>query len=1341
MKRNSFLFLFLVFCSFSIKAQNNYAFNFTNRTDIVTIGDADRTPPWTAEMWVYKKAATDYSTLLNGSTSKLELETWGKSHQVGITKKGTADWAFPKGYVVPLTTWTHLAWTCDGTKTYLYVNGVKQDELAQVINLPMTTIGNAVQTQSPNVYLDEIRLWKVAKSAAQLTAGMSLSADPKDPNLVGYWYCDDQANPANDISPVGRTCAMSGTKYAVNTNPFTTTISLPAQVIKGAACEQYNEYKVKAKASYQDVLLINIKVEGITDAKKVTSITIGTNGTTDLADIKNVRMYYSGSQKAFVRTNPYGIMQVPAASLTFTELQTLSPGNNYFWVSYDMASMAGEAHKLDAICTSISVEGEPEIIPVPNDPPGFRIIQEEDPVQDLPVSVIPKPVSLVQNQGSFTFTETTKIIADTAVMSEATVFAELLKRSTGYNLAIVNEGLKENNISLEILDTLNAELGEEGYLLYVTSTGITVQANTPAGIYYATQTIRQLLPVAVNSLEVQYGVTWSCPNVSIKDYPRFVWRGFLLDVSRHFFSVNDVKRYIDLMAMNKLNVFHWHLIDDQGFRMEVKSHPELTTLASSRPLCPGENTKYDQGYYTQEEIKDIVAYALVRHVNVEPELESPGHAAAWLAALPGLTCTNVVAGSQHVQCMSSANSSVNNNIPHTICMGKDYTYAVMQDVIDEMAELFPFKYVHIGGDEADHTPWTTCADCQKRMADNGITSVGGAQTYYLKRIQSMFATHGKKVVGWSEMGILNTNCVLQDWIGGGDNAVNNGAAAIYSNAYSFYLDSYQGATNEPACMSWMGNNTIDEVYNYAPSTAGLSAAKKKLVLGIEACLWSEYNFDTTIVEYRMLPRLYAVAETGWTQEETKDYTDFAMRLYFRSPEIDYLNYNYSPLAKAAATADESTITGECSGTVTLSAGFGSEFYYWNDDARSTTSSLTVNKSGTYKVYGEVGTTRITRIFNVTIPQPSTIISITNTLHGENATYKGTDSSYVYRWYDAAEDGNLIATADSCVIPIGSPLFVSQSLIMPQYSLQFNGDNYVSAPALNIKSNTVTYEAWIKRSGAQNDIAGIIFNRGTSAYGLNIRSNGQLMYHWKDSFWDWNSGLTVPDDKWVHVAMVITPTSATIYMNNQSATNIGSHAAESFAEATKIGYDQQSRYFKGLIDEVRIWNVARTKEEILSTMYTQLTGTEGHLIAYYKMNESTGTTTVDEVTGLTASLNSFSMSDWNTSASSPVPNAMCESNRWDATIPVEVTSENVGISSMIYPNPNDGSFTAVVAGEDMTGIVRWFDLTGRTLNIQPSTVHISSSLMQLDYQNVPKGGYLMEIIQKNKRMKTFKVMVQ
>lgn len=1349
MRRYSFLFLFAALSTFSLKAQN-YAFNFTNRTDIVTIGEPDMAPPWTAEMWVYKKATTVYSSVLNGNSSKLELETWNNAQKVGITKKGVSDWVFPKGYVVPVRTWTHLAWVCNGTKTYLYVNGVVKDSLAQTINLPMSTIGNAAQTQSPNAYLDEIRLWKVARTGAELSANMSASVDPSDSKLVGYWYCDDQATPATDISPMGRSCAIAGTKYVANTNPFTT--NLAPQTLAGASCEQFNECFVRNNATNQDILLINVKVNGVSNPKKVTSFTIGTSGTTNLSDISSVKMFYTGGSKAFSNSKAFGTALSTEETMTFTGTQALKTGNNYFWVAYDVASGASAGNKLDAACTKITVQDEAELIPATGDPAGNRVVRSQTPALANVVSIVPKPVSLVENEGSFTFTDATRIVADAQTLAKAGMLSGFLKKATGYPFEVVAGGSKENNISLEILPAYDATIGDEGYYLEVTSTGIVIKANKEGGIFYGTQTLRQLLPVEINTSAVVSGKSWTIPNVKVTDYPRFSWRGLSLDVSRHFFSVDFVKKYIDAMAMNKLNVFHWHLMDDQGFRMEVKSHPELTAIGSVRDLCPDENTPNDRGYYTQEEIKDIVAYALERNVNIEPELETPGHAAAWLAALPGLSCTNVAPGSQHVACMNSSNGAINNNLPNTICMGKEYTYKIMGDVINEMVQLFPFKYVHIGGDEANHTPWTTCTDCQKMMADSTTAAfpldnnhLHNVQTFYLKKLQRMLTAKGKKVVGWTEMGLLDSGSVLQDWVGGAADAINNGHEAIYSDAYQVYLDSYQGGTSEPLTQSWMGANPLEEVYNYNPPTANMTPEQKKLALGIEACLWNELHKDSAVVEYRVLPRIYAVAEAAWSKEEDKDFNDFKMRLFTRIKELDVLRYAYCPLSLPESTAATADVVGECSGSVKLSAGFGSDYYYWNDEANSNASSITVSKSGTYKVYGAIGSTSIQRTFNVVIPQAPASIGISRSINGENTTYLGTNKNYLYNWYDAEIDGNLLHTGDTLVATTGNPVFAAASLLMPQVGLRFNGNNYVSAPALNKSLNTVTYEAWIKLTGTQNDIAGIIFNRGASAYGLNLRSNGQLMYHWNDSFWDWNSGLTVPQNEWVHVALVIKPTSATIYLNDKSATKTGVHNPESFAEAIKLGYDQGNRYFKGLMDEVRVWSVAKTKQEILADMNTQLTGAEPNLVAYYKMNESTGSSAMDMVSGRNATLNAFTVADWNSADPCPVKNAMCESQRVDARNAINTAlaeTEKDGVECMAYPNPNDGNVTVAVSGAAISDCsLQWFDLAGRMFDFTPASKNVSSDRLLLGYQNIPKGNYLVKVIKDKVMVHVLKVVVK
>ncbi len=439
-------------------------------------------------------------------------------------------------------------------------------------------------------------------------------------------------------------------------------------------------------------------------------------------------------------------------------------------------------------------------------------------------------------------------------------------------------------IALQVV-TPDTILPNEWYALAVLSDKIVISATTEAGLYRGTRTLVQLLE--------QGQASGTLPCLSIVDPPRFDWRGMHLDVVRHFFPVTFVKKYIDMLARYKMNSFHWHLTDDQGWRIEIKKFPKLTDVGAWRSgsqFGPYSRRQYDSipygGFYTQEEIREVVAYAAARHINVVPEIEMPGHAMAALAAYPELGCTG---GPYEVQKGWGVFEDV-------FCAGNDSTFQVLEAVLTEVMDLFPSPYIHIGGDECPKEAWKTCPKCQGRMEAEGLKDEHELQSYFIQRIEKFVNSKGRKIIGWDEIleGGLAPNAAVMSWRGteGGVEAAKAGHDVVMSPGSHCYFDHYQGdPANEPLAIG--GYTTLQKVYSYEPIPEGLSAEQAKHILGAQGNVWTEYILTPEQVEYMAVPRMLALAEVLWTPKEKRNEGDFLRRLEAELPKLDAMNVNYA----------------------------------------------------------------------------------------------------------------------------------------------------------------------------------------------------------------------------------------------------------------------------------------------------------------------------------------------------------------------------------------------------------------------------------------------------------------
>jgi hexosaminidase len=519
--------------------------------------------------------------------------------------------------------------------------------------------------------------------------------------------------------------------------------------------------------------------------------------------------------------------------------------------------------------------------------------------QDPIISIIPQPLQVQQSTGVHRLSPKTKIVLsdEQAVSGQATFLKSRILAATGYDLEIVNEA-KGKCIRLEVEPGLIGTLGSEGYSLTVTKKEVKILATTPAGVFYGIQTLLQLFPPEIYSDKPVREIKWSLPIVHITDKPRFAWRGFMLDVSRHFFPATYIYEVLDYMAIHKLNRFQMHLTDDQGWRVEIKKFPKLTEVGAwrvdredrhwnSRELQqPGEKATYG-GFYSQEEIRKFVEYAAQRNIVIIPEIEMPAHSTAALAAYPEYTCTGVP-----LTVLPGGIWPCNN----IFCAGKDETFTFLEDILTEVLALFPSEYIHIGGDEADKSEWVKCPECQKRIKAEGLKDEKELQSYFIRRIEKFLNSQGRQLIGWDEIleGGLAPNAAVMSWRGtqGGIDAAKAGHPVVMTPTSHCYFDYYQGNPElEPLAIG--GYLPLEKVYSFDPIPQGLSAEESRMILGAQANLWTEYISDSTHADYMTFPRLTALAELCWTSPGQKNFDDFSKRLSRQLNRYEVLGINYS----------------------------------------------------------------------------------------------------------------------------------------------------------------------------------------------------------------------------------------------------------------------------------------------------------------------------------------------------------------------------------------------------------------------------------------------------------------
>ena len=524
------------------------------------------------------------------------------------------------------------------------------------------------------------------------------------------------------------------------------------------------------------------------------------------------------------------------------------------------------------------------------------------------ISVIPEPVSIVEKGGNYNIPEGVVVFVSNGEKSDylKKLIEDKLTTAPGKRVSFTNSD-KNADIALLLNKRENKQIGEEGYVLIVNGDKVTIEANKRAGLIYGLQTLFQLLPPQIESDKKEDNVVWQIPQLEVIDYPRVGWRGLMLDVSRHFFTVEEVKRYIDNMVKYKYNMFHWHLTDDEGWRIEIKSLPKLTEVGACRTEQIGWFGNFSQpnpdapknygGYYTQEEIKDVVNYALERNIQIMPEIDVPGHSSAALAAYPELSCFPE-SGDHFVRTGATFLDWNTGGRPeaiyeNTLNPANEIVYDFLDKVITEVSALFPFEYIHTGGDEAPYTFWEKSSDVKELMKREKLNNMAEVQSYFGKRVEQIILSKNKKMMGWDEIleGGITPTTGLMSWRGieHGIEASNSEHFVVMSPTNYVYIDYMQGdITTEPRVYASL---RLNQTYKFDPIPEG---ANEKYILGGQANLWTEQIYNIRQAEYMTWPRAFAVSESLWSEKSNKDWHRFVLKTEQHFTRFDYAKTKYSP---------------------------------------------------------------------------------------------------------------------------------------------------------------------------------------------------------------------------------------------------------------------------------------------------------------------------------------------------------------------------------------------------------------------------------------------------------------
>lgn len=505
------------------------------------------------------------------------------------------------------------------------------------------------------------------------------------------------------------------------------------------------------------------------------------------------------------------------------------------------------------------------------------------------VNIIPAPAAIEVKAGTLSLDQSFVLLDENNLFAnELTIFSDQLSEIIPFS--IKKSTNKKAKKAIRVVLNTTPTSNPEAYKLSITATGITIQGSVK-GVFYGLQSLYQLIAANASKNATQVAL----PQLVINDAPSYRWRGMHLDVCRHFFTKEEVKKYIDYLALHKLNTFHWHLTEDQGWRIEIKKYPLLTSIGSKRNgtiIGPYSTTaKSDniphEGFYTQEDIREVVAYAMARHITVVPEIEMPGHALAALSAYPEFSCTGG-------PFQPAITWGVFNDV---FCAGNDATFTFLEDILSEVIPLFPGKYIHIGGDECPKIRWERCAKCQQRMKDEHLEDEHALQSYFITRIEKFVNSKGKQIIGWDEIleGGLAPNAAVMSWRGidGGIAAAKQKHEVVMSPGQPCYFDHYQVKEKESEPLAIGGYNPLEAVYAYNPTPTQLTESEQQYILGAQANVWTEYMPTFSQVEYMALPRMCALAETLWTPQTKKDYANFQLRLKKHAELMDVKKINYA----------------------------------------------------------------------------------------------------------------------------------------------------------------------------------------------------------------------------------------------------------------------------------------------------------------------------------------------------------------------------------------------------------------------------------------------------------------
>ena len=516
--------------------------------------------------------------------------------------------------------------------------------------------------------------------------------------------------------------------------------------------------------------------------------------------------------------------------------------------------------------------------------------------------IIPKPVKCQSGTGNFVINKNTVLVVpESAGIKSARFFNDYLSRFYGFRL---NQGKQPHSNFILLYSKPTGKSQKGGYELQISPNSVKINGDSGEGIFYGIQTLIQLLPTGV-SAELKI------PVLLVEDYPRFSYRGLMLDCGRHFFPVDFIKKYIDFIALHKMNYFHWHLTEDQGWRIEIKKYPLLTqvggcrngTIIGHHPGTGNDNTRYC-GYYTQDEIREIVRYAADRYITIIPEIEMPGHSSAAIAAYPKLSCfpeehTSVSRGVKWNGDSTGKQVQQSWGVYRDVYCPSEYTFSFLQDVLDEVMELFPSKYIHIGGDECPKDNWKRSSFCQELIRTKGLKNEEGLQSYFIQRIEKYLNAKGRVIIGWDEIleGGVAPNAAVMSWRGeaGGNQAAKLRHQVVMTPNHRCYFDHAQNKNEDSLTIG--GYLPLDTVYAYEPIPLNLPSAGREYILGAQANVWTEYMSSPEKVEYMIFPRLSAISEVLWSPGKDKNYEDFLVRLKTQYLRYDLWKTAYHPIEK------------------------------------------------------------------------------------------------------------------------------------------------------------------------------------------------------------------------------------------------------------------------------------------------------------------------------------------------------------------------------------------------------------------------------------------------------------